>query len=105
MAAIGLACRAALYLPAIATTSILLAILIALKPIERQFFAHKRAWLVTVHALQQTGLLAALEAGIHASGLELSRMQLEPSKENAEMGKVRRITSATAVTAGGLKPS
>jgi putative Mg2+ transporter-C (MgtC) family protein len=84
VAAIGLACGAGLYIPAIATTIILLTILIALKPIERRLFAHKRAWLLTVHAHQQKGLLTAIEISLRESGLELSRMQLESDTDNAE---------------------
>lgn len=84
VAAIGLACGGGLYVPAIATTVILLTILVALKPIERRFFGHKRSWLLTVHAHGEVGILTAIEANLRETGLDLSRMQLEPGRGTAE---------------------
>ncbi|HKS69154.1 MAG TPA: MgtC/SapB family protein [Ktedonobacterales bacterium] len=77
VAAIGLASGAGLYSAAVATTAILLGILVALRSVERRLFTHKRAWLLTVHAERRPGLVAELEAGAEAAHLDVQRLHLE----------------------------
>lgn len=101
VAAIGLASGAGLYLAAVATTIILLAILLALKPIERRFFGHKRAWLLTVRARQRPGLLSALEQSVRETGFEIARMQLQSGSDGAET-TVRMQLHGETLTALGL---
>jgi putative Mg2+ transporter-C (MgtC) family protein len=80
VAGIGLACGSGLYVPAGATTVIALVILSGLKPIEQHFFDHKRVTIMTIAVRRQAGQVAAIEDSVRACGLELQRLNLEPSR-------------------------
>ena len=88
VAGIGLAAGAGLYFPAAATTVILLIILIALRPVERRLFGHKRIWLFTLRVRRQPGQVSSVEAEVRASGHELSRLALEPGPRD-DRGAIR----------------
>lgn len=80
VAAIGLAAGAGLYVAAVATTGILLAILLALKPVEGKLFAHKREWRLILRAQSRTGQVAAIESCIRAHKVALFRLDLRPDE-------------------------
>jgi len=82
VAGIGLAAGAGLYVAAAATTAILLAILLALKPVEGRIFPHKRVWRITLRAQTRPGQVIAIEERVNALHLELRRLELLPDEEN-----------------------
>jgi putative Mg2+ transporter-C (MgtC) family protein len=83
VAGIGLAAGAGLYVAAAATTAILLAILLALKPVEGRIFPHKRVWRITLRAQTRPGQVIAIEEHVNALRLELRRLELLPDEENS----------------------
>lgn len=74
VAAIGMACGAGMLVPAAVTTGIFLVILTALKPVEQHLFAHKRVAPMRIRLHPQEGQIAAIEAAVRASGLELRQL-------------------------------
>lgn len=102
VAAIGLASGAGLYIPAIAATAILLIILTALKPVERLLFSRKHIWLLTIHTRQQAGLLTAIEASLRESALDLSHIQLDLGRSEAEAMVRVELKGGTAGTLATL---
>lgn len=97
VAGIGLAAGAGLYTAATATTAILLAILLALKPIEGRLFPHKRAWSLTLRARSEAGQVAAIEHAVRTRGLGLPRMELRPDD-------VTNTTTIRLAIRGGTPP-
>lgn len=81
VAAIGMACGAGMLIPAAVTTGIFLVILMALKPVEQRLFAHKRVAPVKIRLRRQEGQIAAIEAAVRASSLELRQLAF---KSNAQ---------------------
>lgn len=81
VAGVGLACGAGLFIPAAVATGILLIILSGLKPLEQRLFAHKRVAPFIVRVRQQEGQVAAIEAAVRASRLDLGRLSLTPGVE------------------------
>jgi putative Mg2+ transporter-C (MgtC) family protein len=84
VAAIGLAVGGGLYVPALATTVLVLLILAGLKPIENRFFLHRRLRLLTIVADRRSGTLQAVESAVEAAGLRLERVVVEPGDTLAE---------------------
>ncbi len=84
VAAIGLACGAGLFIPAAVSTGLFLVILTGLKPVEQRLFAHKRVAPVTIRCHRQEGQIAAIEAAVRASSLEIRRLALRPDAQKDE---------------------
>ena len=74
VAAIGMACGTGMFAPAAVTTGIFLIILSALRPLEQRLFGHKRTAPVTIRLRRQEGQIAAIEAAVRDSGLELLQL-------------------------------
>ena len=98
VAGIGLAAGAGLYVAAAATTAILLAILLALKPIEGRLFPHKRVWRITLLAQTRPGQVIAIEEYVNALHLELRRLELLPDEAN-------ELTTFRLDVRGGAPPT
>lgn len=84
VAAIGMACGTGMLIPAAVTTGIFLIILSALRPLEQRLFGHKRTAPVTIRLRRQEGQIAAIEAAVRASGLELRQFALKSDKQQDE---------------------
>jgi putative Mg2+ transporter-C (MgtC) family protein len=88
VAGIGLASGAGMFAAAITCTTILLLVLIGLKPVERRMFEHKRPRQVTIVVRRQPGQITAIETQVRAAGIDLRRLSLEPGENNGD-GRVR----------------
>lgn len=84
VAAIGMACGAGMFAPAAVTTGIFLIILSALRPLEQRLFGHKRTAPVTIRLRRQEGQVAAIEAAVRASGLELLQLAFKSDAQPDE---------------------
>lgn len=84
VAGIGLAVGVGMYGEAVATTAILLLILVGLKPLERRMFTHKRSVRVLVRMKSHVGQIGVIESYVAAAGLELVRAYLEPGGDGEE---------------------
>ena len=102
VAGIGLAAGAGLYVAAAATTAILLAILLALKPIEGRLFPHKRVWRITLRAQTRPGQVIAIEEHANALHLELRRLELLPDEANGMTTFRLDVRGGTAPTLATL---
>ena len=102
VAGIGLAAGAGLYVAAAATTAILLAILLALKPIEGRLFPHKRVWRITLRAQTRPGQVIAIEEHANALYLELRRLELLPDEANGMTTFRLDVRGGTAPTLATL---
>jgi len=82
-AGLGLAVGGGLYIPAIASTLMMLLVLVGLRPVERWLFAHKRIQSLSLQ-LRGPGRIAAVEAALRATGLELLALRLRPGGAGAD---------------------
>lgn len=84
VAALGLACGAGMLIPAAVSTGIFLIILTALKQVELRLFSHKRVAPVKIRLHRQEGQIAAIEAAVRASSLELRQLAFKSDTQPDE---------------------
>jgi putative Mg2+ transporter-C (MgtC) family protein len=77
VAGLGLAVGGGLYPAAIATTILILIVLVGLRPLEGRLFAHKRTYGMTLQ-LNSDGRIAAIQAAVVAAGASLQLLRLRP---------------------------
>jgi putative Mg2+ transporter-C (MgtC) family protein len=78
VAAIGLATGGGLYIAALATTVLALAILAVLKPLERYLFARDRTSRLTLVVDRRTASMLAIESAMEAAGVGVERLSILP---------------------------
>jgi putative Mg2+ transporter-C (MgtC) family protein len=77
VAGLGLAVGGGLYPAAIATTILILIVLVGLRPLEGRLFAHKRTYGMTLQ-LNGEGRIAAVQAAVVSAGASLQLLRLRP---------------------------
>lgn len=83
VAGLGLAVGGGLYVPALASTGLMLLVLVGLRPVEGLLFAHKRTYSLTLQLRRGSGRIAAVESAVHAAGLEVRSLRLQPGSRGA----------------------
>ena len=78
-AAVGLATGGGLYLAAVVTTVLMVAILAGIKPLSHRFFPERKACEIALHVAPGTIDITALEAVVQAANAELSQIVVRRS--------------------------
>jgi putative Mg2+ transporter-C (MgtC) family protein len=84
VAAVGLAVGAGLFLAAVVATALMLAILFAMKPLERRFLLKRRGLVIHVTANSQQPVLASIQSALSSSGLRLKRLVVYRGENSAD---------------------
>lgn len=82
VAAIGLACGAGFYFPAILTTIMVLLSLWVLNTVEKKYFSSKRIFLYKIHANHTHGVINEVSFLLEKMGATIIRLSLEEDDRN-----------------------